>query len=300
MKSVRLTIVTGQFKLSLAKWFMAGCILLLKIVPGQSQDMSGKQIFDRMLRVYAGATTYQDQGRVQTDFYEIGQTKPKFTTIQDFTMAYDRKGRRFRFQYETQPKSSDDKPEKMVIWSLGGDVHVWWSLWDSTSHEASLGSALGIATGVSGTASRKVPFLLITERTDAGWGIDSLKDVKLIGTDTLDKSSCYRLTGRVPGAYWKNKEAVLWVDQNTFLLRRIDENNSISKTKQLVKMSLTYQPVLNKPIVNEALTFEPPRSAKLVEVSPKPNLRYIVYALIALVGLGWLIYLRSRNRKQTL
>lgn len=295
MKLARFTERIDSYQPIWVNWFMVGLIVLMRVSPAQSQTLSGKQVFDQMLRVYANATTYQDSGSVKTEFYEIGQTKPKFTTIRNFATAYDRKANRFRFQYKVQ-----SLPEKMVIWSQGTNVQVWWSLWDSTSHEASLGSALGIATGVSGTTSRKVPCLLIAEPTDAGWGIDLLKDVKLIGTDTLDKNPCYRLSGHLISTYWKNKEAFLWVDQKTFLLRRIDEANAISERKQLVKISLTYQPRLNKPIASEALTFEPPQSTKFSGSSSKPNIRYVVYAVFALIGVGWLIYLRSRNRKQTL
>ncbi|MVM33568.1 hypothetical protein GO755_26255 [Spirosoma sp. HMF4905] len=298
MKSAQLTAGANQYKLFLTKWFMTGCVVLLRIGSVQSQDPSGKQIFERMLRVYAEANTYQDHGRVQTDFYEFGQTKPKFTTIQDFTTAYNRQANRFRFQYEVQPKPPNTPLEKMVIWSQGANVQAWWTIWDSTSHEASLVAALGMATGVSGTSSRKVPFLLIVKPTDAGWGIDSLQDVKLIGTAILDKSPCYRLTGHLANAYWKNKVPFLWIDQKTFLLRRVDEADSSSKSKQFVKKSLTYQPILNQPIPEEALTFEPP--VRVDKSTFRPTLRDGLYVLISLVGVSCLIYLLSRRKKQPL
>ncbi|QMW05736.1 hypothetical protein [Spirosoma foliorum] len=307
MKLARATAGAIQSTLSATTWFITSCLVLLQTSLVQSQDLSGKQIFERMLRVYAEANTYQDQGSVQTDFYELGQKEPKITNTLNFTTAYNRQAARFRFQYEVQDSfeykgkkiGRATPPEKMVIWSQGNNVQRWWTIDDSTSREASLGDALAVATGVSGTSSRKVPYLLMPKATDAGWGIDSLQNVKLLGTDVLDKASCYRLTGHLANDYWKNKEILLWVDQKTFLLRRVDEaDSSISKPKQLVKKSLTYQPILNQPVSEEALTFEPPRPVG--KSSIKSTVRDMLYPVISLVGVSCLIYLLSKRKKQRL
>ena len=233
--------------------FVSAFIVLLLTIPAHSQTLTGQQIFDRMLRVYAKATTYQDKGTVTTDFYEFGQEKPNYTRLRNFETAFDRRSRRFRFRYETQNSSFFDLPNEMVVWSQGSNTHLWWTMDNApASRMETLTDALATATGVSGTSSRKIPGLLLTEPIGAGWGIDSLKNIKLIGTDFQGKRSCYRLSG----IYGKNQVAFLWVDQQSFLLLRLDEGLPIPKA--ITKTSMTYRPILNRPIPGQALVFEPP------------------------------------------
>ncbi|GAB3768165.1 hypothetical protein GCM10028818_02120 [Spirosoma horti] len=207
-----------------------------------------------MLHVYANANTYQDKGRVQTFFYDLNQKTPTFLTVRNFTTAYNRQIDAFRFWYKTEKATAANVHEEMVIWSRKNDGHLWWTINKSGDQRMPLIEALGVATGVSGTASRKIPGLLLSQSIGAGWSIDSLKNVKLIGKDVQGNRPCYRLTG----IFWKNRVAFLWVDQQTFLLLRVDEGHSMSKSKW--KTSITYQAVVNKPIPENALAFDPPRS----------------------------------------
>ncbi|WP_461128767.1 hypothetical protein [Spirosoma aerophilum] len=223
-------------------------------MPALSQTLSGNQIFERMLRVYAEGKTYQDQGRLQTGFYKEDRVYPERIQIKLFETAYNRATGQFKFGYENQNESFFDLPDKRVIWRQGGNVHQWWTMNESISQQETLTDALGSATGVSGTSSRKIPGLLLSEPIGAGWGIDSLKNVKLMGTDTQGDRSCYRLSG----VYLKKNVATLWIDRHTFLLIRVDEEHVSGK--ETFKTSISYQPVINRPIAEEALTFKPPRA----------------------------------------
>jgi hypothetical protein len=269
-----------------------GFATFLITISAHSQTRTGQQIFDRMLQVYAQATTYQDSGRVTQDFYEPRQQNPQIRTIRNFETAYDRTTGQFRFHYKVEYRLSSGVPDEMVIWTKGDTTYRWWTIDDSTSQEESLASALAIATGVSATSSRKIPGLLLAQPMGAGWGIDSLRNIKLIGNAIQDGRPCYRLTG----IYWKNKVAFLWVDQQSFLLLRLDEGAMTPGKK--FKTSITYQPILNKPIPSQALVFEPPQS---VEPSQshffwgwlRSKLWFILFALVILVWALW-----NRNRGQ--
>lgn len=267
-----------------ANRIISGSIAFLITISAHSQALTGQQIFDRMLRVYAEATTYQDKGTVTTDFYEFGEQKLIHSRVRAFETAFDRRSRRFRFRYETE-KSFFDIPNEMVIWSQGSNTHFWWTMDDSTSRYESLTNALAAATGVSGTSSRKIPGLLLTEPIGTGWGINSLKNIKLIGTSLQDKRPCYRLTG----IYREKQVAFLWVDQQSFILLRLDEGDRIPKA--ITKTSMTYRPVINKPVPDQALIFEPPRFFWLWF---RPSLRGLLYVVLAFI---WFRY--SRRRKKT-
>jgi hypothetical protein len=260
-------------------------LLVFTCIPALSQALSGNQIFERMVRVYAEAKTYQDQGRLQTGFYKEDQIYPERTQIKQFATAYNRATGQFSFWYENQNESFFDLPDKWVIWRQGDIVHQWWTLNESISQKETLADALGSVTGVSGTASRKIPGLLLSEPIGAGWGIDSLKNVRLMGTDTQSDRSCYRISG----VFLKKNVATLWIDQRTFLLIRADEEHVSGK--ETFKTSISYQPAINRPIAEDALTFEPPRAYWLWL---RPTLKY---ALIILVVLLWFGYNRASKQR---
>lgn len=225
------------------------CVTLLVNQSGYGQPLTGQQILDRSIGVYRSATSYQDTGRVTTNFYESGQTQPKFTTIRSFQTAYYRPTQQFRFHYKTEPTRFSSSSDEMFVWTEGPKAFMRWSI-EKWTTGGSLPMLLSGATGVSGTASRKVPGLLLTDPIDAGWGIDSLTNVRLIGDAVENGQPCYRISG----VYWKNKVAFLWVNKQSFLLLRIDEEYSSGKEK--TKMSMTFQPVLNKPV--HVVRFTPP------------------------------------------
>ncbi|QJD79340.1 hypothetical protein [Spirosoma rhododendri] len=228
---------------------LALCVALLVNQSGYGQPLTGQQILDRSIGVYRTATSYQDAGRVTTDFYEAGRSQPRFTTVRSFQTAYYRPTRQFRFHYKTEPTRLSITPDEMFVWTDGPKAFRRWTIEKWTVSE-SLPMLLAAATGVSGTASRKIPGLLLTEPIGAGWGVDSLTNVKLIGDAIENGHPCYRISG----VYWNNKVAFLWIDKQSFLLLRIDEGYSSGKEKTTV--SMTYQPVLNKPV--RVVRFTPP------------------------------------------
>ncbi|GEM_PF-4749721 len=224
--------------------------LALSVYPsGYGQTLTGKQILDRTIQTYRTATSYQDVGRVTTSFYEAGQSQPEFTTVRSFQIAYYRPTQQFRFHYKTEPTRFSAPSDEMFIWTEGPKAFRRWTIEKWTTSE-SLPTLLGAVTGVSGTASRKIPGLLLADPIGAGWGIDSLTNVKLIGNAIENGHPCYRISG----VYWKNKVAFLWIDKQSFLLSRIDEGYSTGKEK--TNVSMTYQPVLNKPV--RVVRFTPP------------------------------------------
>ncbi|WP_080239732.1 hypothetical protein [Spirosoma rigui] len=254
-------------------------------IPTPGQTLSGNQIFKRMIRVYAEAKTYQDQGSLQTGFYQEGQTHPERNQVKKFATAYSRATGQFSFWYENKNRSFFDLPDKWVIWRQDHVVHQWWSMHESLTQKQPLADALGALTGVSGTASRKIPGLLLKEPIGAGWGIDDLKNVKLLGFETQGDRSCYRLSGVLRG----KDRATLWIDQRTFLLIRVDEEHALGE--EGFKTSISYQPKINRCIPEEFFIFEPPRAYWLWF---GPILKYV---LIILAAVLWFWYIRVSKQR---
>lgn len=223
------------------KRLLSVCLVVISSLTGKSQNLTGKQILDRSISVYRSATSYQDIGRAVGASYKLPQSTPEHTTTRDFQTAYYRPTQLFRFHYKTA-NSPFLLSDELFIWTDGGKAYQWWNIQKKIIRQESVDTALWAATGISGTASRKIPGLLLNAVTEAGWGIDSMKNVKLLGSGIQNKRACYRLSG----SYRKNQVAFLWVDKESFLLLRVDDWIRISDKR--IVMSLTYQPLLNKPV----------------------------------------------------
>ena len=260
-------------------------LALIACSPGISQPLTAGQIFDRMLRVYATAQTYQDKGIVTTNFYKPGSAELQNQIKRIGTTAYDRRTDRFRFQYE-EVTSFFGLPNRYLIWSDGKSAKSWWTMGDSVNYDTSLSEELSAATGVSGTLSRKISGLLLTDTICAGWGIDSLCQLTYLGTGTLGSRLCYRLSGRFRG----DQTARLWIDQKTFLILGIDESTIKLPNDVGASMSIRYEPTVNRPVADEAFVFDPPRYFWLW-------FRPVLKSVLSLVGYILIFYGLRRFRK---
>lgn len=218
----------------------------------QSQQPTAVQIMDRMQKTYATAQTYQDAGTVITWYTEKGDTEPNHSTTLSFETAFVRPANRFKFRYE-QTKSvlfSNRKSCYLVV-SDGKNTRMLKAQHKdrATTHEASLGAALTALSEGSGSAARKIPGMLISEPIKASWDPRKLQAVKLIGKATQDGKACYQLEGLV----WGRKKAQIWIDQQTYLIRRIDEN--YESPNMSTRTSIVYQPVINKSVNDNVLAF---------------------------------------------
>lgn len=227
-------------------------LVVLASLAVQNQQPTAEQIFDRMLKAYATAKTYQDKGTVTTWFTEKEEKEPNHSTTLSFETAFVRAANRFKFRYE-QTKSvlfANRKTCYLVV-SDGKSTRMLKSKYKdrATTHEPSLGTALTSISEGSGTASRKIPGMLISDPIKASWDPRKLQAVKLIGKATQDGSPCYQLEAVV----WGKKKAQLWVDQQTYLIRRIDEDYQSANVN--TRTSITYQPVVNKSVNDNAVTF---------------------------------------------
>ncbi|GAA4397640.1 hypothetical protein GCM10023187_07330 [Nibrella viscosa] len=228
-------------------------LVLLAGISANRQQPTAEQIYDRMRKAYTTAQTYQDAGTVTTWYTDKGDKEPNHTTSLNFETAFVRSANRFKFRYE-QSKSvmfTNRKTCYLVV-SDGKSTRMLKSQHKdrSATHEPSLGAALTAISEGSGTAARKIPGMLLSEPIKASWDPKKLQSVKLIGKATQDGQPCYQLEAVV----WGKKKAQLWIDQQTYLIRRIDEDYQSPTVS--TRTSITYQPAVNKSVKDEALAFK--------------------------------------------
>lgn len=213
-----------------------------------------QKVFDVMLKTYSEASTYQDFGTVTT-LLETKQNTIKTQLI--FRTAYQRSTGQFRFAYLEEKRTRftilDEKCH--VSWSDGRSTKSYWTIGNRLSDHQQITESLAAAAGVSGTASRKIPGILLIEPIRAGWDIRSLNALQMMPNERIKDIDCYHVSGQVMQMNRKI-QVDLWIDPKTYLIKKITEESgpmgdSITKSIHIFE----YDAVINIPIPSKYLEF---------------------------------------------
>ena len=220
--------------------------------------LTPEKILVEMARVYGGCRSYRDTGNVTiltlTDGGRAGSERP-------FATAFVRPDR-FRFQF-TDP-GLGERSSRYVVWTDGTEVRSWWDAKPGVRRPASLQEALGIAAGISGGSSVRIPGLLLPKDIGQGAPLVGAERVE----DGVDRGApCFRIKGksrRTPYALTVGGKAVtvqdesvtLWIDRATFLLRKVEEAKTFDTYRS--ESTTVYTPALNVEIPAAELGFNVP------------------------------------------
>jgi outer membrane lipoprotein-sorting protein len=228
----------------------AACCLFTAavVIPVSAQDtdlpmLQAQDVLDRMAKAYANCKAYQDTGGVTTIF--IGANGNR-TVEKPFTTAFVRPDR-FRFEYIEN--EGGGQALRYIIWRKGKAVQTWWDVKPGVENPGSLELALAAATGVTGGSAHTVPSMLLPKEV-GGWRLTDITEAKRIDDAKLDKVDCFRIEGKNA-----DRSTTLWIDQKTFLVRRIDEQNKFDDFR--TEQTTTYDPVTDQVIPDKKLDFDP-------------------------------------------
>ena len=209
--------------------------------PPEPDGPSAKQIVGRMAKAYADCKSYRDSGVVTTLFVQDSGNR---TVDRPFITAFVRPGR-FRFEYTDK---SSNQQSRYIIWSNGQEVQTWWDIKPGVQKPESLGFAVGVAAGVSGGSSNRIPGMLMPDM--AGGGIH-ISVAERIEDGNLGTVECFRLEGK-----YVNNPITLWIDKKSYLVRRIDEQAEFDNFH--AETTTTYDPFIDEKIADNLLEFSPP------------------------------------------
>ena len=207
-------------------------------------ELSAQAILARLASTYSRCKSYRDKGVVRIVYLESGGRRVE---ERPFRTAFVRPDR-FRFEY--QETGLLGAKRRYIVWRLGSHVQTWWDVRPGIEEKASLGSALGAATGVSGGSSHAIPALLMPGEVE-GRRLTDMTDVKRLADAEAAGASCFRVEGT-----YANLPRTVWVDKKTFLVRRIDFEDTFPTFR--TQQTTTYEPVLDEQVAPELLRFDPP------------------------------------------
>jgi outer membrane lipoprotein-sorting protein len=207
-------------------------------------ELTAAQVLDRVARTYASCESYRDSGVVKTALTESGGRR--WTEEKPFKTAFVRPDR-FRFEYTEE---SFGRQVCYIICADGKKVLKCWDLQPGVEEAPSLGLALAGATGVSGGSAHTIPALLLPRQV-GGRLLTDLPRAKRMEDGPIDGNACFRLEASLIG-----QPITVWVDQQAFTVRRIDEQRTFPGFR--TETTTTYEPAINCEIPPEMLEFNRP------------------------------------------
>jgi outer membrane lipoprotein-sorting protein len=209
-----------------------------------SADLSAQEVLARLAMTYAHCTSYQDAGVVRIVYLESGRSRIE---ERPFRTAFVRPDS-FRFEY-TETGLFGAK-RRYIVCRVGTRVQTWWDVKPGVEEKESLGSALGAATGVSGGSAHAIPALLLPREVE-GRRLTDMTDAKRLADAKVGSADCFRVEGK-----YANSPRVVWVDQKTFLVRRIDFEDTLPTFR--TQQTTTYEAVIDEQVAPDLLRFDPP------------------------------------------
>jgi outer membrane lipoprotein-sorting protein len=217
-----------------------------------------EKILVEMARVYGGCRSYRDTGNVMTATLTEGG---RAGSERPFATAFVRPNR-FRFQF-TDP-GLGERSSRYIVWTDGTEVRSWWDAKPGVRRPASLQEALGIAAGISGGSSIRIPGLLLPK--DVGQG------APLVGAERIEDGvdrgvPCVRIKGKSRKTPYsltvggrtltvQDESVTLWIDRATFLLRKVEEAKTFDTYRS--QSTTVYTAELNVEIPAAELDFNVP------------------------------------------
>lgn len=219
-----------------------------RIVGGEpNQDTpTAKEILVRVSEIYENCKSYRDTGVVTTIFNNSGG---KRTVEKPFNTAFVRPNR-FRFEY--YDKEAGGPKNRYIIAQNANEIQSWWEIKRVVEQPKSLGLALAGATGVSSGSAHTIPALLLPKEIN-GSRLTALADAKRIDDGDLENVKCFRIQSKEI-----NSMMTLWIDKESYLVRRIDERKNFDDFS--TEVTTIYEPIIDGEIPDIDLAFDPPKA----------------------------------------
>jgi outer membrane lipoprotein-sorting protein len=235
----------------LSLFTLAACCLITAIVvlsgsadEPKPETLKAQDVLDHMAKAYAACNSYHDSGIVKTVFVQANGNR---TVEKPFTTAFVRPDR-FRFEYKEEAGGQE---RRYIVWRKGKEVQTWWDVKPGVEKPESLNLALAGATGVSALSAHTVPALLLPKEVE-GRRLMDMTEAKRVEDAKLDKVDCFCIEGK-----FADSPTTLWIDQKTFLVRRIDAQQKFDGFR--TETTTIYDPAIDEEIPDKRLEFDPPK-----------------------------------------
>lgn len=238
-------------------WLPVALTPIMVLAAGTSrEELTAKDIIERVAKVYAGAKWYRDSGVVEARTRAAADDVSVDEELR-FTTAFARPDR-FRFEFRIRINGQEFRH---IIWRNGDEVQTWSNPRLDVARPDTLNLAIAAATGISGGSAHTIPHLLLPDEVTE-WRRTDMGDLERIEDAYVGRVECFRLSGRaeIPadGEFpAMTRTYMVWIEKRTFFLRRID--STVESATFRSDDSTTYDPVMDEEIPDRMLEFGAPK-----------------------------------------
>ncbi len=219
----------------------------------KSSALTAKDIITKMAATYKNCTSYLDSGVVNTTFF---MKKGSYVDKVQFATAFKRPGQ-FRFGFSLKPPKKDAEIKHHIIFVKDKKILVWQNPETGVEEESSLSDAIADAVATSGGAAQTIPVLIGASQV-GGRSIADMFNKQRLPDAAQDGAICFRIQGQRTKA--EPGRVTLWIDQKTFLIRRIDSSHKFKDFK--TETTKIYRPQVNVSVPEDRLEFNIPGQNK--------------------------------------
>ena len=229
---------------------VAACGAAVCTTPVAAAESSVVTIFRKTLAAYAECSSYQDQGVTETSFdtlSEFGPTQARFTTS-------FRRGAGLKFEY------NPGELDHFSLWTDGKTAKTFFAPGGGKKTEFNdAADAMATAGMMSDGVGSLVASLVYNDEFKSrreifkqfDVGLHGLKDLRRLEDATLRGKPCYRIAAKNGSS-----RCVYWVDQATFLIRRIEETLESPVFEGEMRRVVTFEPRTSANVPESALRFQ--------------------------------------------
>ena len=219
--------------------------------------LSAQDILTKSQAAYAALKSYSDTGTVDTEFGPPNGLLREHHTFQTLFRA----PRHFLFDFVKQ-----DKADRFVVWADDEAFHTWWQATGTAdTYPKGQGGAAFVAGGQPTLNSLMVLSPWLFPQGDLSGALTEFGDATLAGTDAINGHSCYKLSGVGKSVYRQSGHVVnvrkmtVWIDAQTFLVRRVFEDTADGAAGYANRFTTTFDPQANPSLADARFAFTPPR-----------------------------------------
>lgn len=234
---------------------VAATLVVLATLPGNGHAQDLKAM-DRARAVYAALETYADSGTViaESGIAGGGVTVERFTIRTAF-----KRPRQYLFEFVAQATGGD----RVALWceTPEGDFHSWWKatgVRDVHANRTGINAFLTTAAPTKGASLYLVSILLPqTELLASLWDFKPTRAVR----EPHGGRPHIKLTGEMKGHFGNGRPIAVWVDAETFLIRKILEDTPLESPSGTVdRVTTTFAPRPNPALTGSAFRYVVPRA----------------------------------------
>jgi outer membrane lipoprotein-sorting protein len=224
---------------------------------GSRPVASSDDVLARSQAAYAALRSYSDTGSVDTEFGPPAGLVREHHTFKTLFRA----PRHFLFDF-----AKEQNADRFVVWADDDAFHTWWQATGvAETYPKGSGAGAFVAGGTPTLNSLMQLSPWLFSQADLTGPLTEFGDASAAGTETINGRPCQKLVGvgksvyRASGRVVNVRPMAVWIDTQTFLVRRVFEDTSEGSAGFVYRTTTTFDPQANPLLDDARFLFTPPK-----------------------------------------